>query len=314
MEPVLDGGVDGNRLFSAGIPLQQSRALAREYGCDLAVPNDAGIGNILVYTRLVEEMARRAGKPLNLLTAALKPAIGTVQGELPYPLWQSNPFVRKIVNADAIDLEIMRVINAERDNLCQFSHMITNVCAEYGIVPRILRPALYLSESECRDALTQLSGLRRPILCVHPYGTSSPLEGHPWYEREWISLIQELSPDASVIEVGLHGHDVKKLPTWKCRTTIREMMALVWASDVFVGFDSSVAHIATAFEKPAMVLWDPVRKVRIEERWQTGFGPAALSRWSYPQNRNIMLLGERQGEIRKLAVAWLRETFRSMGA
>lgn len=312
MEPIFDGNIDGNRLFSPTPPLVESRRLAREHGCDLAIPNDAGVGNILMYTRVVEEVAMRLGRPLALLTAPLKPEIGTVGNEVPYPLWLSNPFVKRIVNANAIDPSIMTTINAERDNLCQFSHMISNICAQYGIVPRTLRPRIFLSEEECRQALLQLESLSRPILCIHPYGTSSPEKGHPWYEDEWLRLLNELSPNVSVIEVGLDSVEGKNLPTWRSATTIRQMMALVWASDLFLGFDSSVAHIATAFEKPAMVLWDPIRKVRIEERWQSGFGPAALSRWSYPQNRNVMLLGERDGEIRKLALAWIKDICRSM--
>jgi len=312
MEPPLDGKTDGNRLFLPTLPLQESKRLAMKHGCELAIPNDAGIGNILMYTRLVEELAMRIGRPLKLLTAPLKPAVGIAAGEIPYPLWVSNPFVQEIVDADAIDPAIMLSVNAERDNLCQFSHMITNICSQYGITPRVLRPRIFLSEEECRQALFRLADLPRPILCIHPHGSSSPAKGHPWHEIEWQQLLEEISPEASVIEVGLHLREEKKLATRRYSTTIRQMMALVWASDVFLGFDSSVAHVATAFEKPAMVLWDPIRKTQIEERWQAGFGPASLSRWSYPQNRNVMLLGEHDHEIRRLALIWIRETCRSL--
>jgi len=312
MEPVVNEGIDGNRLFLPTPPLLGSRRLALEHWCDLAIPNDAGIGNILMYTRVVEEVAMHAGHPLTLLTAPLKPAIGTIDDEIAYPLWLSNPFVNKIVNADDIDEAIMKTINSERDNLCQFGHMITNICVEYGVTQRVLRPSLFLSEDECKQALYSLAKLPRPILCIHPHGTSSPKKNHPWYEDEWIRLLHDLPTDISVIEVGLHTLEKKNLPTWRHPTTIRQMMALVWASDLFLGFDSSVAHIATAFNKPSMVLWDHIRKIEIEERWQSGFGPAALSRWSYQQNRNLMLLGEQRGEIRRLAITWIKDTCRSM--
>jgi hypothetical protein len=92
------------------------------------------------------------------------------------------------------------------------------------------------------------------------------------------------------------------------------MMALVWASDLFIGFDSSIAHIATAFELPALVLWEPLRKVEIEERWQSGFAPAALSRWSYPQNRNLMILGDRGDTIINSVTDWLSFKLKLLGA
>jgi hypothetical protein len=88
----------------------------------------------------------------------------------------------------------------------------------------------------------------------------------------------------------------------------------VWASDLFVGFDSSVAHVATAFELPALVLWDPIRKVEIEEQWQTGFAAAALARWSYPQNRNLVILGDRDNTILNLVEVWVRTTLKLLAA
>ena len=89
-------------------------------------------------------------------------------------------------------------------------------------------------------------------------------------------------------------------------------MALVWASDLFVGFDSSVAHVACAFTIPSVVLWDPFRKLEIEERCNTYFAPAAMSRWGYPQNRNFMLLGIGRTKIVGRIADWVREFARSM--
>ena len=84
------------------------------------------------------------------------------------------------------------------------------------------------------------------------------------------------------------------------------------ASDLFIGFDSSVAHIATAFELPALVLWEPVLKVEIEESKQAGFSTAALSRWGYPQNRNLMLLGDRDDTIVNIIADWANNVVKSL--
>jgi hypothetical protein len=304
----------GGAFLPTASPFLAVCSIATKYQCDIAIPNVTGIGDVLMYTRVVEELAMRKGRPLNILTGRMVPIdVGTVDDEEAYPIWKANPFVNKIVDAQVIAPGLLQEINAVHENHCQFGHMISNICAEYGLVPRMLRPSLYLTEAECREALLRLADLPRPILCVHPYGTSSPMENHPWYKQEWIKLIDELPSGFSVVEVGLHPQENKSLPTKRFRTTLRQMMAIVWASDLFMGFDSSVAHVATAFSKPAMVLWDPIRKNEIDERVQPGFGPAAFSRWSYPQNRNVMLLGERNGEIRKLALSWIGEFHRSIG-
>jgi len=303
-----DGLMPTSRLMIAS-------SLAKEYGCDIAVPNVTGIGDVLMYTRVVEELAMRYGRPVNILTGRIAPVeVGTVENEDAYPIWKANPFVSRIVDAEAIAPALLDAINSAHEGHCQFGHMIANICAEYGVIPRALRPSVYLTETECRNALLRLVDLPRPILCIHPYGTSSPIQSHPWHRREWVQLLNELPVAVSVVEVGLHDREDKSLPSHKFTTTLREMMAIVWASDFFMGFDSSVAHVATAFCKPAMVLWDPIRKNEIDERAHVGFGPAAFSRWSYPQNKNLMLLGETNGEIRKLALSWIEETCRSIRA
>lgn len=314
MEPEGDDGLDGQRCFLKTAPLRETKRLAALYGCDIGVPNDAGIGNILMYTRVVDDLGKLLGHPLKILTARLRPPIGLVEDEEAFPLWKNNPFVGGIIDADSIDPTIMISINDEMDNLCQFNHMIENIGYHYGMRPRHLRPSLYLSSEEKRWALEQLGDLRRPIICIHPYGTSSPRQGHPWYDDNWRALIDRLNAYATILEVFKAGSDCKQLDTIKFKTTLRQMMAIVWASDLFVGFDSVVAHVATAFEIRALVLWDPIRTLEIEERWQTGFAPAALSRWSYPQNRNLMLLGDRDNTIIELIFSWIRDSLGSLRA
>lgn len=291
-------------------------SVCRTYGGDVAIPNVTGIGDILMYTRLVEELAFRHGRPLDLLTGPIRPVdgVGTIDGEEPYPIWRANPFVNRIIDLEEIAPDALRQVNATHEKHCHFGHIIANICAEYGIVPRAIRPSLFLTENECREALQTLRDLPRPILCIHPYGTSSPKIGHPWHCQEWNRLLGELPTRPTVIEVGIHGREDKGLPTRRFPTSLRQMMALVWACDLFMGFDSSIAHIATAFSKPALVLWDPVRKTEIDDRIEAGLGPAAFARWSYPQNKNMMLLGEANGEIRKIALAWISDFCRSISS
>ncbi len=311
--PQTDPDLDGARCLLPEVPLARTQALAREFDCDLAVPSQTGLGNVLVYSRIVDDFARRLGRPLRLLTGPLKTFAGAVQGEEAYPVWAENPHIGMIVDPTGPLGSPLSDIEREQDNLCQFGHVIENIAFHYDLRPSALRPSIYLSQAEAAGALERLSQLPRPLICIHPYGTSSPLEGHPWHTTNWLRLIDRLQAHGSLFEVGIDGAEDKRLGLPRYRTTIREMLALVWASDIFIGFDSSVAHVATAFERPAAVLWEPIRKVEIEERFQRGFAAAAISRWGYAQNRNLVLLGDREDEIVSLIEAFTLDRLRSMG-
>ena len=304
-------GINSKRLLDTP-PFYYSIYFAHKYDCDISVLNGEGIGNIVIYTRLIEELALKKGRPLKLLTAPINPEVGIVESEEEYPIWKNNPFVKKIVDADKIDKEIMQFVNKEQDNFCQFNHFIENICSVFGLKPRKLKPSLYLSLEEMKWAIDTLSDLPRPIICLHPSGKSSVFEDSLWYFDNWVKLIKLFSNSISFIQIGKYDYDGKELPIFQLKTTIREAMSLIWASDIFIGFDSGPSHIATAFDKPTLVLWNILRKNPMEEPMQTGFGPASLLRWSYPQNRNLMLLGEKDDEIFSLIVDFIIERLHSI--
>ena len=296
-----------SKRFLESTPFYYSLYYADKYNCDISILNNDGIGNLIVYTRLIEELSMSKGKQLKILTAPINPQVGIVPSEEDYPIWKFNPFISEIVNANTIDGDIMQKVNHEQDNFCQFNHMIESICNVFGLRPRQLKPSLFLSYEEMKWGLEQLAHLQRPIICLHPSGKSSVAKDSPWYIAKWKSLISKFEGIASFIQVGKLDFDKKQLPIFNLQTTIREAMSLIWASDFFVGFDSSLAHMATAFEKPSLVLWNILIKNELEEPYQTGFGPASLLRWAYPQNRNIMLLGEKKDEILDLVIEFIHE-------
>ena len=283
--------------FSDAPPFSAAKRFAARFECDLTVLNGPGIGDVVCFSRLVEDYARKLGHPLRLLTAPLMLHYGRHPRDSDYPIWDNNPFVGEIVNADEIDPEIMREVICEKDNLFQYRHVIHNMGHCFHVPPNVLRPSLYLSKAEMDWAIKTLSGFPRPLVCLHPSGVSSSPEGTPWYRDRWLDLLDRFDSETGFLQVGRRDYRFKGLPVAHMDTTVREAMALVWASDVFVGFDSGLAHIATAFEKPSVVLWDAVHKSPIEEAKEPGFALATLSRWAYPQNENILLLGDKEGEV-----------------
>ncbi len=292
--------------FSDRPPLARTKALSAQHACDVAVPNGPGIGNVLCYTRLVEEMALSLGRPLRILTAPLDPRTGGRSRDHPYPLWEHNPYVGELVDLEGIDPDALRLMNAEKDDLCQFSHVIENICACYGLRPRSLRGSLFLAHAEMATALATLRHLPRPIVALHPFGKTASPQHSPWHAREWRSLISA-TPQFSYLQLGI---EEKHLGAYHPAADLRTAIALIWASDAFIGFDSSLAHVATALQKPTAVLWDAALKEPIEMRKQAGFAASLLMRWAYPQNRNLVLLGERGGEIQHLCAEFLADITR----
>jgi len=299
--------------FLRSEPFAYSKRYAAEQRCDLAIAGSIGIGSLVCYTRLVEEFALRSGRPLRLLTVPLDCSHDGRRsaGETDYPLWEGNPYIETIVNADEIDRAISGHLSAEMDNFCQARHEIENLCAPYGLRPRELRGSLFLSPEEMQWGLAQLAGLQRPVICLCPYGRSSSLPGSPWYLDRWRELVQALDGAAGLFQVGNDDFEQKPLPVLTPATTIRRIIALIWASDLYIGFDTGPAHIATALGKPAVVLWDAVRKAPLEESKEPGFSIAHMNRWAYPRNRNLVILGEKNREVLDWCLEYAFETIDS---
>jgi len=157
-------------------------------------------------------------------------------------------------------------------------------------------------------ALGELSALPRPVICLCPYGRSSSLPGSPWYLDRWLQLVEALHGVAGLFQVGNENFEQKPLPVFTPATTIRKIVALIWASDFYIGFDTGPSHIATALAKPAVVLWDAMRKAPLEEAKQAGFSIAHMNRWAYPQNRNLVILGEKNREVLDECVEFFKRT------
>jgi hypothetical protein len=283
--------------FSIGPPLYYSKEVAKKHGCDLAIPNGPGLGNLVLYSRLIHDMGWHFRRPLRLLSSPMKQFCGSKARGSSYPLWENNPFISEILNPNDVDREIEPNLLADKDDLCQFSHITENLCSAYEIPNRVNYGALYLTQNEMEWALRIVNQLPRPVICIHPAGKSSSLSGSPWYIDNWKKLLQLFSKQCSFLRVGVLATDQKdELDILWPQTSVRQLMSLVWASDIFIGFDSGPGHVATAFGKPAIILWDILRKRELEVAKEAGFETAMLTRWGYPQNDNILIYGDRRNE------------------
>ena len=289
--------------------LQTTLWLAEKYACDIAVTNgiNIGLGDILVITPLIEQMARHLGRRIRIATAPFDIRIGKDDRETKYPVWDNNPFVSEIVEIEEEDWNSLPYLYGELKQACQFSHIIENNCFAFGLRPGPIRPRIYLTAEEQIWAFEALRGVKRPILCLHPGGKTAPSADQPWGKQRWLELVDYFRHRAGFLQIGFPAFDRNELGILQFNTTVREMFALVWASDLFVGFDSSPMHVARAFTKPSLILWDALAKAAAEERSHPGFSAAVMLRWGYPENRNLMILNEQDDNLLGHVVAWVEE-------
>lgn len=250
----------------------------------------------MIYTRLVEEWARAKGRPARIITAPIKPKIGMVREEDPFSIWRHNPFVDSITNADDLDPEGFERVDLERRSLVQINHIIENICFAHGLRPRSLRASLFLSYEEMKWGLEATKHMQRPLICLHPGGNTQSRPGEPWHSSRWLELIDRMKTEAGFLQIGRTEFGDQDLGLKNPGRTLRQAMALIWAADAFVGFDSSPMTMATAFEKPVVALFDMTRKYEAENNYGLTQVPSVMLRWAYPQNRNIALMDNDGGE------------------
>ncbi len=258
----------------------------------MAIPNCAGsgLGNVLVYTRLIDDYAQSLGRPITIITAPISPKVGVVAGESPYPFFENNPFIETILNAEEIDIEGFSGVNDEELSLVQLSHVIENICFAYGLRPRELRPSLHLSADEKRWAINELRHLPRPLVCLHPGGTSSSPMGCPWNVSNWLELVDRMRGQVSFFQIGRPESVDQDLGLDNPGTTLRQAMALIWASDFYIGFDSCPMHMATALRTPLISVFHMENKYHFEKQYGEIYIPAVMLRWAYPFNTNLAIM------------------------
>jgi len=131
------------------------------------------------------------------------------------------------------------------------------------------RCQIFLTDCEQEWGAAQLAAHPNPVVlhawCHQTVGKKN------WSRAKWEAVVHDL-PDCTFIQVGrateppVHGTiDLRG------KTTLRQSFALVSQAKAFVGVDSAMAHAASAFGTPGVVL----------------FGPSSSSAFGHPLHANI---------------------------
>ncbi len=151
----------------------------------------------------------------------------------------------------------------------------------YSEVP--LKIDLDLASPSCRGFETDLEGLPRPLVGIHPgYGPPGRKRGQTtrlkgWPRGSFVRLAQALQErEVSVIITGsrqdsrdsqlIADHlDPRRTRVLAGRTTLPQLAGLFTTLDLLVSVDSGPAHLGAALGTPLVVLWGPAKWIQTRQ-------------------------------------------------
>lgn len=113
-------------------------------------------------------------------------------------------------------------------------------------------PDIFLTDEEIEFGRKKVSRFKFPI-SINP--TSSSSKNRMWYYERWNKVIKQF-PDYTFIQVGLESEFLLDgVEDLRGKFTLREQMAIIANSNLFLGVDSFWAHAATALRVKSLVLF-----------------------------------------------------------
>ncbi|TAJ08949.1 MAG: glycosyltransferase family 9 protein [Nitrospirae bacterium] len=147
-----------------------------------------------------------------------------------------------------------------------------------GLEPgELIRPQLFLTDDERQEAAAKLKAIPSPCIVVHPGGFSS----RQWKLQHYLDLTQRLVKEGYGVvlsgsqterdrfreETGWRGSAHGSILDVMGTVTLRQLMAIIGASQSLVSGSTGPAHIAAGLGVPTVSLFDP-RRNQLPTRWQ----------------------------------------------
>ena len=137
------------------------------------------------------------------------------------------------------------------------AHLAKIMGDNLGLKVNNVRPDCNIDANIVRRFQDSWRLLPRPYIVVQKRA-SRWTPNKDWPEEYWINLIERLSQNASVIEIG-DDRSAQNISSanyidLRAQTSLEELVGLIAASDMLVGPVSGTTHIAAAFGIPAVVI------------------------------------------------------------
>lgn len=212
------------------------------------------LGDDLLCTAVLRE-ARRRGRPLTMMTARPELFAGNADPARLLPI--DDDYVAGLRRLGARVIQPYYVGHHAHDpqrDLLPPRHIIAEMCALAGLRGEIaLRPYLALSASEIASG--RLHQPRQIALHSSGLAAAIPYDAKEWGPARFIALARQLHPHAKLIQLGSAGDPPLPVDTdLRGRTSLRQAAATLAASNLFIGLEGFLAHLARAVDCPSVIV------------------------------------------------------------
>lgn len=138
-------------------------------------------------------------------------------------------------------------------------NIIAHNLSRIGIDEYEYNAKFYLSEEEKRWAKHLIAGIPNPIIAIC---TRSKEIVKNWPLDNWVQLIDSISQDFSIIQLGDKNEPkLGDITRFAGKYSMRESAALLSQADLFIGPDSLLMHIANGLNIPSIIIFGGSRPV-----------------------------------------------------
>lgn len=197
-------------------------------------------------------------------------------------LLENNPFIDSIncpetfYSFDSSYFELL-VRNEKNENV------VAHNLRRLGIKEYDYKSSFFLSNTETEWAKKKIKDLSKPLISI---STRSNEELKNWPVRKWVKMINEISERYKIIHLG-DGCEpsLNNVIRYAGNCTMRESAALLSHSQLFIGPDSLLMHVANGLNIKSIIIYGDARPVNC---------------LGYPENINISLPSAKDSS------SWLR--------
>lgn len=234
------------------------------------------LGDDLLCTAVLRE-ARQRGQPFAMMTARPELFLGNSDPERLIPV--DDDFAAGLRRLGKQVVKPYYVGTHRTDparDVLPTRHIIAEMCAQAGLTGEVaLRPYLHLTEEE------RAAGRRFPRqVAIHSTGLGAaiPYPAKEWGPSRFADVARQLAPEVKLIQLGAAGDPPIPVDLdLRGKTRLREAAAVLAASEVFIGLEGFLAHLARAVDCPSAIVMG---------------GRAPMGIFSYVANRNFVTTPE----------------------